>query len=187
MTQQLSFTLPTFGRPQQQAPSLTLVEHTPRVIEPSHSRMQEVQVDSGSAAAQIERSATFLRRELSERERTRAEIISHHWEGTVEQVGPEAFIATLRSLRDAHESEKEAEVPLDSINPDDLELLAPGAVFYWTIGYEQSPAGTRRRFSQLKFRRLPAWTKKDLARAERKADELFAIFGVKDADEQAGE
>lgn len=112
-----------------------------------------------------------------ERNRTQRQLISHHWEGTVVRIGAESFIATLRSLRNPNDSEKEAEIPIDEVTPDDLELLQPGAVFYWTIGYDISPSGTRRRTSQIKFRRLPAWTKKDIDRARSQASELFEIFG----------
>jgi hypothetical protein len=122
-------------------------------------------------------SATFTQSEAVERRRTSRQIISHHWECTVEAIGEDEFVATLRSLRDHADSEKEAQIPLDEVSLDDMELLEVGAVFYWTIGYETSPAGTRRRFSQIKFRRLPAWTKKDLARVDEKADELFRMFG----------
>jgi hypothetical protein len=112
-----------------------------------------------------------------ERRRTQRQLISHHWECTVVRLGEESFIATLRSLRDPSDSEKEAEIPIEEVTPDDLELLQPGAVFYWTIGYDISPSGTRRRASQLKFRRLPAWTRKDIERVQSRAAELFELFG----------
>jgi hypothetical protein len=110
-------------------------------------------------------------------DRSPKQTIFHYWECSVERIDGESFIATLRSLRDDAESEKEAEIPLDEISPDDLELLAPGAIFYWSIGYETSPAGTRKRFSSLRFRRLPAWNRKDLARVEAAGKDLFKMFG----------
>lgn len=118
--------------------------------------------------------------------RTTRQMISHHWECTVEEVHETEFTAVLRSLRDIRDSEKSAEIPREEVSMDDLELLTPGAVFYWTIGYETSPAGTRRRFSLIKFRRLPAWTEKDLKRVTRTGDELFERFG-KDSDALATE
>jgi hypothetical protein len=115
-----------------------------------------------------------------ERRPAQRQLISHHWECTVVNVGEASFTATLRSLRDPDDSEKEAEIPIEEVTPDDLELLHPGAVFYWTIGYDISSSGTRRRASQIKFRRLPAWTKKDIERVQHRADELFALFGKAD-------
>src|SRR3974390_442508 len=67
-----------------------------------------------------------------ERRRTSRQLISHPWECAVVKIGADSFTATLRSLRDPNDSEKEAEIPLDAVAPDDLELLQPGAIFYWT-------------------------------------------------------
>jgi hypothetical protein len=121
-----------------------------------------------------------------ERQRTQRQIIKHHWECTVVRIHAATFLATLRSLRDENDSEKEAEIPLEEVSPDDLELLQPGAVFYWTIGYDISPSGTRRRASEIKFRRLPSWTKGDIARVRDQANELFDLFGTSnDASRQA--
>ena len=140
-----------------------------------------------------ERSPTAAREQTSalrtitprtgiERHRTQRQIIKHHWECTVVRVETTTFLATLRSLRDESETEKEAEIPLDEVTPDDLELLQPGAVFYWTIGYDISPGGTRRRASEIKFRRLPSWTKGDIARLDEHANELFDLFGQPEHD-----
>lgn len=126
---------------------------------------------------QLDRTSTLA----NERERTYRQTIKHHWECTVISLGCESFVATMRSLRDPDETEKEAEIPLEEINPDDLELLELGAVFYWTIGYEISPAGTRRRFSLIKFRRMPAWSKKDVQRVRADAAELYEMFGDRNA------
>ena len=133
-----------------------------------------------TAMIQGAQDPTRLIRPAIERRPTQRQIISHHWECTVVNVGDDSFTATLRSLRDPSDSEKEAEIPIEAVTPDDLELLQPGAIFYWTIGYDISPSGTRRRSSELRFRRLPAWTKKDIERVRNRASELFALFGKHD-------
>lgn len=115
---------------------------------------------------------------LRERERTFRQVILHHWECTVERVGSSSFVATLRSLKSGDDSEKEAELPIEEISDDDRELLSEGAIFYWVIGYETSPRGTRQRISQIKFRRLPAWTRRELAAAGEEANRLYDIFGM---------
>jgi hypothetical protein len=120
-----------------------------------------------------------------DRRPTQRQIVLHHWECTVVSVGEASFTATLRSLRDPSDTEKEAEIPTDEITPDDLELLQRGAVFYWTIGYDVSPGGTRRRSSQVKFRRLPAWTKKDIERVRVQGSELFEMFGKAEDERSA--
>lgn len=134
-----------------------------------------------TAMLQIAPAPTLAAAAAVERRRTPRQMISHHWECTVVHVDTDAFTATLRSLRDPNDSEKEAEIPLEAVTPDDLELLQPGAIFYWTIGYDISPSGTRRRASEVRFRRLPAWTKKDVERIRSRAAELFVLFGKPDS------
>lgn len=118
-------------------------------------------------------------------QRATRETLAHHWECTVESVGRETFSATLRSLLKPGDTEKEAELPLDDVNADDRELLAPGAIFYWIVGSERTPKGTVTRFSRIKFRRLPGWTKRDLARVEEEAARLFAMFGGGGAQDES--
>lgn len=106
------------------------------------------------------------------------ERIIHHWECVVQCIGRDTFQATLRSLLDKEDSEKEAEIPIEDVNADDQELLVEGAVFYWTIHYAISARGTQSRSSVLKFRRLPAWSKRDIERVNARAAELWESFGV---------
>ena len=158
----------------------------PRVV----AARQRPPLDSSpqtSAIAHPTRTPTFLSREAVEQRRSQREIISAHWECAVENVGDSTFTAILRSLRTPGESETVAEIPRDEVSDDDLELLSPGAIFYWTVGYQVSPAGTRKRFSQIKFRRLPAWTRKDLDRVRASAKTLYELFGGEDADNATGE
>lgn len=105
------------------------------------------------------------------------QIIAHHWECVVTDVGTDHFTAILRSLRGTEDGEKEADIPIDEVSEDDLELLKRGAIFYWTIGYATSRAGTRTRFSALKFRRLPIWTPKEIARLKKDTAKLVEAFG----------
>jgi hypothetical protein len=126
--------------------------------------------------------ATAVPVESIEPRRATRQRLSQHWECTVVEIGESSFGATLRSLRDPADTEKQAEIPIDEVSEDDVELLAPGAVFYWAVGYEISPAGTRTRFSRIKFRRLPSWTRKDLARVDRAAEDLYAAFARGDQD-----
>jgi hypothetical protein len=96
------------------------------------------------------------------------------WEGYVLDVAADTFRAHLTPLR-GEGREQVAEIYLTELDDDDRALVQPGAVFYWSIGYLDRPAG-RLRASILRFRRLPGWTRQELARAQAEADRLRAIF-----------
>lgn len=92
------------------------------------------------------------------------------WEGYVTEVGRESFTARLVDVTARRKlEEEEAEFPISDLSDTDREQLKLGAVFRWVIGYQRSLGGTKRRVSQLTFRRMPAWSKRDLVRAAKKA------------------
>ena len=173
-----ALTSPSLGERQEPLTSPT-AKAGPALEMPPYLRSRK-----GTAAPSLEAEVT---RAEDRDERATRQILAHHWECTVESIGSETFSATLRSLLKPGDTEKEAELPLDEVSPDDQELLAPGAIFYWTIGSERSPKGTISRFSRIKFRRLPGWTRRDLATVEEEAKRLFAMFGGDDARDEAGE
>lgn len=100
------------------------------------------------------------------------------WEGTVVCLPGATFSAALRDLTDPKRPRELATFDIAEVSQDDRELLAPGAVFYWALGYETSETGQRSRVSRMRFRRLPLWTRRDIASIERGARELDAQFGV---------
>lgn len=97
------------------------------------------------------------------------------WEGKVLSVGADSFVARLADLS-GEESAEEAEFPVDEISDEDLKLMGVGAVFYWSIGVRVTRGGQRLNQSMIRFRRLPAWSRRELAaareRAKRVADEI---------------
>ena len=99
------------------------------------------------------------------------------WEGVVTRVASDEFSVVLRDLTDRSAPELEAVLPLEEVSEEDLPLLCEGAVLYWTIGYEQTQTGQRKRVSIIRLRRLPAWTRSDLERVRKRADELSELFG----------
>jgi hypothetical protein len=101
--------------------------------------------------------------------------ILQQFEGTVSAVTGEDFVAVLRDRTDPNRPEEEATFSLDEAGPDDLQLIEPGAVFYLTIAYENRPY--RRRTSEIRFRRMPRWSKADLGRIAGDAAELHRLFG----------
>ena len=85
------------------------------------------------------------------------------WEGYVIHIGETDFTARLLDLTaGASVEEEEATIPLDEIADDDRKRMRAGSIFRWVIGYERSPAGTKKRVSQIVFRDLPAVTQSDL-------------------------
>jgi hypothetical protein len=99
------------------------------------------------------------------------------WEGYVVDVGKETFTARLIDLtsNDAQE-EEEADFPVTDLSDSDQQMLRPGAIFRWAIGYRRTRGGTKERISRIVFRRLPAWTARELKENRRKAEELAAAL-----------
>lgn len=135
-----------------------------------HSNFSSVQTETAVLAGnrpQEEPSAApivFLRREPSMQSRF---IPLQKWEGTVVEVLDEGFFARLVDLTSGGVDE-EAEFPLEEVSDADRPLIAPGAVFYWNIGYFDSLSGQRTRSSVIRFRRLPVWRVEELERAKQK-------------------
>lgn len=94
------------------------------------------------------------------------------WEGVVLQVKDDTFSVRLVDLS-GDRAEEEMELETQELSDFDLELLEPGAIFYWTVGYRvKLPRGARERVSQIRFRRLPAWSRSEIAAAEERAKRL---------------
>lgn len=98
------------------------------------------------------------------------------WEGMVTNIGGNSFFARLKDLEN-ESPEEEIEITLKDVSEDDKDLVQPGAIFYWSVGYETSSTGTTKRSSVIRFRRLPAWTASDLAEIKKKATEIRRAIG----------
>ncbi len=105
-------------------------------------------------------------------------VLLQKWEGTVLQTRPGSFLGRLVDLQGEHPDD-EAEIPVEELSPEDLDLVKVGAVFYWSIGYLDEANGERRRTSVIRFRRLPAWSKEELRRARRQATRAIERIGWK--------
>ena len=88
-------------------------------------------------------------------------------------VGEMDFVARLTDLTSgsSHE-EEEAIIPRAELSEDEDARVRVGGIFRWVIGYERSPAGTKKRVSQIVFRDLPAITSSDLQEGEAWAQEM---------------
>ena len=111
----------------------------------------------------------------------RAPTASFHalqeWEGYVVEVRAKDLVARLTDLTaGAPYEQEEAIIPLAELSEHDAARMAAGSVFRWVIGYERSPAGTKKRVSQIVLRDLPAMTEADLRDGEEWARETIRAF-----------
>ena len=112
----------------------------------------------------------------------RAPTASFHalqeWEGYVVERRASDFVARLTDLTaGASYEQEEAIIPLADLSDHDAARMADGSVFRWVIGYERSPAGTKKRVSQIVLRDLPAVTEADLRDGEEWARETIRALG----------
>ena len=98
------------------------------------------------------------------------------WEGVVIEILQDSFVVRLGDLTNEMDDE-EAEIPLDEVSAGDIELIAPGAIFYWHIGYYTSAGGQRTRTSDIRFRRLPSWRAEDIAKVNQEAESIAKTIG----------
>ena len=95
------------------------------------------------------------------------------WEGYVTQIGDEEFQARVIDLTAGDDiAKEEASFLIEDLTEDDRKLLVIGGVFRWILGYQRFGKGPKQRVSQIVFRRIPAWTRRDEQRAERFADRM---------------
>ncbi len=111
---------------------------------------------------------------------TRANTFSalQEWEGVVVAVTPDHIVASLVDLTAGkRRATEEAHIPLSEINTQDLSKLAVGRVFRWAIGYLRIKTGTKKRISNIVFRDLPQWTKRDFVEAQADAARIKRFLG----------
>ncbi len=92
------------------------------------------------------------------------------WVGVVIKIKKDSFLARLEDMTEKGPDE-EAEFAIEELHADDKELLAEGAIFYWSIIY-QDLAGQRTRVSLIRFQRLPRWGEGEIEQAKRKAKNI---------------
>lgn len=98
------------------------------------------------------------------------------WEGHVLYVSENSFTAHVVDKTTVG-PDQEVEFAFDEVTPGDHSLIQEGAIFYWDIGYSHERGGQRIRSSLIQFRRLPAWTAKELNVAKERALKLRDEIG----------
>jgi hypothetical protein len=106
-----------------------------------------------------------------------SEISLQKWEGQVLEVLHDSFTARLTD-RSARNGKEDAELSFSEVSSDDMPLLKPGAIFYWTIGRHTDSTNRPRILSELRFRRLPTWTEEEVIQASLEAQRLATAFGI---------
>jgi len=98
------------------------------------------------------------------------------WEGVVTEIRDDEIVTNVKDLRLDGAATEEVTFDFSDIPAADLDLVQVGAVFYWNIGYWRLSTGQVLRASDLRFRRLPAWSQRELDQADTSANELFNLF-----------
>ena len=93
------------------------------------------------------------------------------WQGYVLKVLDNSLWVRLIDLTQRGPDE-EAEISLEEISADDLELIKSGAIFYWNIGYLDLYSGQRLRSSVIRFQRMPVWKDEEIDAARKEAEQL---------------
>lgn len=106
------------------------------------------------------------------------EIIKQKWLGTVKEFSNGEITAILEDQSNRDNPLEEVVFSVEELTDYDVPLVEPGAVFYWHIGYFDAAKKGRTRFSKIRFRRLPAWTPKEIEAAKMEALEYEAFFSA---------
>lgn len=103
----------------------------------------------------------------------RKQVVLQRFEGAVISVSARVFLAEICDVSDANRADEEVELSMEELDDEDAQMVTRGAIFDWTIGFELLP-GEKKRFSVIKFRRLPQWSERELEDVRAKARELAA-------------
>jgi hypothetical protein len=104
------------------------------------------------------------------------QIVSLQWEGIVTELLPDTFLADLIDLSDRSKPCEIAEIPLVEIPDADQELLQPGCVFYWIIGFQTTLGGQKSRMSEIHVRRNPKWPQHAIEKIKERGKRLYEKF-----------
>lgn len=102
----------------------------------------------------------------------------YQWEGVVEVVTEEGFRGRLIPFEAGRANPSRVEYAdfelADLADASDEDLVAQGAIFYWTVGRSRTSGGTYANTSLVRFRRLPRLSHVEVRNAAREAVALLA-------------
>jgi hypothetical protein len=102
--------------------------------------------------------------------------VLQQWTGRVEHVSKRRITAVITDATNPGNPPEEVDLDMEEVSSSDLPLVAQGAVFYWTIGYQDSPGGQRERVSTLRFARQPRLGDVQLNRIFERAERIAMVL-----------
>ena len=181
----LALTSPEFGDPTLDGGTAPV--QTPRVV-PSISLREAAEVawgiepDRGSPTQRTNKTPVLdwpVGKTVPFSDRNASQLIAE-WHGQVLSIDEENFVAELRGTLGAGvaREHEEALIPIAEIRRDDMELFMIGAFFRLCVSYEIAPSGNRRRYTELIFRRVPAYRQDEIQAARDRAREISRALRV---------
>ena len=108
--------------------------------------------------------------------------LEQQWQGVVLAIEDDVFHAELVDLTEPSAPHADASFPRNLIERGDEDLLAPGALFYFTIGQvRRAPGQPIENSHRLRFRRA-LWSRRDMAQLESRRARWQDLLGTNDAE-----
>jgi hypothetical protein len=104
------------------------------------------------------------------------EEIKQSFSGTVLSISETDFTVRIQDTTNPNNSDEIIVLGREEIDLRDIDMLMPGAMLYWYIGYRYGIKCSKRRFSLIRFRCLPKWTNKEIEQAAVKTKEYVNFF-----------
>ena len=96
------------------------------------------------------------------------------WEGTVVEVdGASGTMDVVLDAKIGKIDRHSATIDLQWVSDQDLDLVKPGSVFYLTL-FKLTKRGSIQNAQELRFRRRPSWTEKQVRQVRAEAETLIA-------------
>lgn len=94
------------------------------------------------------------------------------WEGTIKSIDFKTReMDVLLNAKMGNEKPHTAQISLQWVAEQDLDLVRPGAVFYLTL-YKRTEKGSVQNAQELRFRRRPAWSRQQVLWIRKEAELL---------------
>lgn len=106
------------------------------------------------------------------------EDVKQIFSGFVTKIEGHGITARISDITEPSRPDEEIVFDIHEIDERESDLLELGAQFYWHIGYRQGPMTSKHRFSTIRLRRLPRWTKDELEFSEQAANEYVEFFNA---------
>ncbi len=98
------------------------------------------------------------------------------WEGKVQFVDDEFnAIDVILSDKSGRLPDHSARISLEWITDQDHDLVKPGAIFYLIL-YKEKKRGSLKNSQELRFRRLPNWSRSQLTKITQESERLLSMF-----------